>query len=428
MTGAAMVAAAFMAVAGIGPTVSDRFETDGKVTLVQKVREESPKPKPKERPKSEVDTTTPSETPIGRRSDGDDRESRLSQTRRAEILILGAVQDVALAEDEIRRISGDVLRHRVFGNLDLAMSVAEIGPLMTVPILRARLARKGIDVAVDRDAVYRQAGSSRSYARSMVGLPETGDCTLQRAVRIGLIDGPVDLTVVGAAGMSVTTRSILDAGEEPADSEHATSLAMLLAANGGGGSSAGIAPGGRIYAAEAFVRRGSTNVMPLDNMISALDWLLAERVELINLSLAGPRNQVLARAMQTASGRGILLVAAVGNDSRDDVAFPAADPHVISVTAVDARKRRYRSANMGREVDFAAPGVDLLIPGAGEARYRSGTSYAAAVVTGLLARELALAPADAGGVAQRLSERAEDLGRPGRDSEFGWGLAHSGGC
>ena len=123
-----------------------------------------------------------------------------------------------------------------------------------------------------------------------------------------------------------------------------------------------------------------------------------------------------------------MLVAAAGNDGRNQVAFPAADPHVISVTAVDARKRRFVAANAGREIDFAAPGVDVLVPAAGGPGYRSGTSYATAIATALIAHEIGRGVTSPAAIRKALAARAEDLGRPGRDSEFGWGLIRFGGC
>lgn len=419
MTLPALLISALIAVWGTGLSAPARPHVDGAMTLIQDVPEHPPEVEPPVRPEKK-------QIRLPRRNDGNDGRPR--RQARTEVLIFGAAQEVARGEVEIVRTNGSVVRRRDLGGLGLAMSTVELGSLMTVPILRARLVRNGIDVTLDRNSVYKPAGLGRSYVRNMVGLPETGECGLRRPVRIGLIDGPVDLGMTRAVGLSIVTHSVLDADRDPASSDHATSLALLVAANGGAESPAGLASGARIYAAEALERSGSTNIMTLDNLIAALDWLVSERVELINLSLAGPRNRVLARAMQGVSERGIVLVAAAGNDGRDDVAFPAADPHVISVTAIDARKRRYRSANIGQEIDFAAPGVDVLIPGPGETRYRSGTSYAAAVVSALVARELAQNPADSAEIANRLSTRAEDLGRPGRDSEFGWGLVLADGC
>lgn len=377
-----------------------------------------PKPskpaKPEEKPR-----------PVRVRTDGGGADRRVN---RPEFLILGSSQDVARAVSEIQDINGTLLRSDTLAGLGLGLSVVDLGPLMTPPILRARLARRGIDVALDRNATYLPAGQGRSYLRDLIGLPTESDCRLKRPVRVGMVDGPVDRSIADAAGVTVTAHSVLNPDRDPADNGHATALALLIAAEGVAGSPAGIAPGAHIFAAAALSQSGSRAELRLDDMVLALDWLVSERVELVNLSLSGPRNGVLARALQSAVEDGIVLVAAVGNNDRDDVAFPAAYPQVISVTAIDARKRRYRSANRGNEIDFAAPGVDVLVPGPGETAYRTGTSYATAIVSGLVAREIARGGADLQTIVESFAARAEDLGRPGHDSEFGWGLVHSGGC
>lgn len=354
-----------------------------------------------------------------------------NQTRRGkdpEMLILGTGAAVLRAEEVVARSRGKILRRARLDGLGLATSVFEIGPHMTLPILRSRIARQEVDVAVDANSTYAPADPGRSYVAEMLGLPAVGGCELRRPVRIGIIDGPVDQARTAAAGITLTGQSVLGAGERPAGDAHATDLVMLMAARAGDGTVAGIAPGARVYSAGAFAREGQRVEMRLDDMAAAMDWLVSQRVEVVNLSLAGQRNDVLTALMAAAAGRGIVLVAATGNDGRDRVAYPAADPNVISVTAVDASGRRFRAANRGREVDFAAPGVDVLIPGAEGPRYRSGTSYATAVVSGLVAHDLARGVRGRADILAALAARVEDLGPPGRDSEFGWGLARSGGC
>ena len=344
-----------------------------------------------------------------------------------EILVIGSPAEVAKAEREIEDINGEVVRRQAFGALGVAVSAVDIGGLMTPPILRARLARKGINVTLDRNSLYSMA-AGRSYAQSMVGLPERETCRLSRPVRIGVIDGPVDLSSAALSDVSVVSRSVLDDGEVAAGPDHATGLVSLIAANPDAGVPAGIAPGADIFLAVAFSRRGRGSEMRLDHLIAAFDWLVAERVDIVNMSLSGPRNSVLAQLMSMADARGMILVAAAGNEGRDRVSFPAADPHVISVTAIDARKRRFRSANAGREIDFSAPGVDVLVAGSGGQTYKSGTSYAAAIATALVAHEIAAGNETRRSIEQSLTGRAEDLGAPGRDVEYGWGLMRLGGC
>ena len=87
-------------------------------------------------------------------------------------------------------------------------------------------------------------------------------------------------------------------------------------------------------------------------------------------------------------------MAAAGNAGpKSPPLFPAADPNVIAVTATDVDDKLYQSANRGKHIAVAAPGVDLLLP-APAAGYQmtSGTSFAAAEVSGIVALMLERKP------------------------------------
>ena len=132
-----------------------------------------------------------------------------------------------------------------------------------------------------------------------------------------------------------------------------------------------------IYWAAGFTVDGSTNPAP---------------VQVISMSLAGkaPCTAPLAAAVDAARARGIVVVAAAGNDGADAAAYaPGSCPGVISVGATDATGARASFSNTGASVDISAPGVGVLstsqqgsTPGY---RYMSGTSMAAPAVSGAAA-------------------------------------------
>jgi hypothetical protein len=386
---------------------------------------ESPAVVPVSHEKSHPKEEPPPKVPRGRKRDSAQLPERTGL--RGELVILGRLDDVDRAMKVVDGIGGRVLRSSGLDGLKLAMVVVDPGSYGSRSDLRVRFSRAGIDVTTDIASKYEAAAQGRDYAQGLIGLPSPRVCPLAREVRVGVIDGPVDQQGLGNAGITVESQTVVGQGDMPAGADHATAIIKLIAASQPGDNE-GVAPGVRIYAANAFAQEGDAPVMKLENMIKALDWLVSRQVELINLSFAGPSNEVMAKAIEATDRLGIILVAATGNDGASTVAYPAADPHVISVTAVDARKRLYRSANTGEKVDFAAPGVDLTVPGDAPGRYRSGTSFAAAIVSGVIARELALGSESRQAVEATLARRAEDLGVPGRDGEFGWGLVRAGGC
>jgi len=99
---------------------------------------------------------------------------------------------------------------------------------------------------------------------------------------------------------------------------------------------------------------------------------------------------------------------------------------VISVTAIDAGYLVYNAANQGSYIDFAAPGVSLWTVTPGGGKYQSGTSFAAPFVTAMTALLVAGGSrTDPEVLRDTLRRYAIDLGQPGKDSVFGWGLVRA---
>lgn len=119
-----------------------------------------------------------------------------------------------------------------------------------------------------------------------------------------------------------------------------------------------------------------------------------------------------------------MAVAAAGNGgAKAAPLYPAADANVIAVTATDADDKAFAQANRGGYVAVAAPGVDVLAAEPqGRYAFSSGTSIAAAHVSGLVALLLEKRPdLDLEGVRKLLMESAVDLGAKGRDPVYGAG-------
>ena len=121
--------------------------------------------------------------------------------------------------------------------------------------------------------------------------------------------------------------------------------------------------------------------------LNALDWMADSGVRLVNMSFTGPRDDLVQKKIESMSARGVVFAAAAGNEGpAAEPAYPAAYPQVIAVTAVTKELRNYPYANRGDHIDIAAPGVGIWTawPDAKEG-YRSGTSFASPLVTGVLA-------------------------------------------
>ncbi|HVZ98766.1 MAG TPA: S8 family serine peptidase [Caulobacterales bacterium] len=236
--------------------------------------------------------------------------------------------------------------------------------------------------------------------------------------RIGLIDGGVDPHHPALASLSIRQRAF--AGAESAD-PHGTAVASLLAGDGAGFR--GAAPGASLYVADVY--GGSPTGGGAAAIVAALNWLAEQRVAVINISLVGPSNRALEAGVRAMVDRGFVIVAAVGNDGPSaPPLYPASYPGVVGVTGVDARNRALPEAARGAQVDWAAPGSDMLAaePGGGFAGVR-GTSFAAPIVAGLMAQSISAPSPQAATRAQTLlAGAALDLGAHGRDPVFGQGL------
>jgi len=192
---------------------------------------------------------------------------------------------------------------------------------------------------------------------------------------------------------------------------------------GRAGAFSGAAPGAELYAADVY--GGSTAGGSATGLVQALAWMAENAVPVVNVSLVGPRNAVVEAAVRRASGRGMLIVAAVGNDGPSaPPLYPAAYPGVIGVTAVNGRGRVLPESGRGPQVDFAAPGADMAAAGAGEGYVNvRGSSFASPLVAGLLSRRLQRPDRDSAEAAvTALAGTAADAGARGPDPVYGRGL------
>jgi subtilisin family serine protease len=236
-------------------------------------------------------------------------------------------------------------------------------------------------------------------------------------VRVGLVDGGVD------AGHSVfvTNRpQVSGCGGRPVVSEHGTAVASLFV--GRSPEFRGAAPGAQLVAVDVYCEAAMPGGRVRD-IVLALFELAGANVRVINMSIVGPDNAVLAAVVRRVLAQSIVIVAASGNDGPNAAPlFPAAYPGVIAVTAVDANAKVLLEASGGDHVRFAAPGADMLAASlGGEFAAVRGTSFASPLVAGLIAR--LLEKDDAPGieqVVQQLAATAAERSGSRRDRRSGY--------
>lgn len=239
-------------------------------------------------------------------------------------------------------------------------------------------------------------------------------------VRIGVIDTLPDRKHPALAKQKLVVKDFAKKGSR--DTAHATAVTSILAGHDPESGYSGLVPGASVFAANIFtVDRDGQPITDAATMIEALDWLVGQNVDVINMSIAGPQSALLEEVIQRLQKRGTTVVAAVGNDGpAAPPLFPAAFKDVIGVTATDLDGNVYRRAGRGDHVDYSAPGVGLKAAVSG-GRYGvvTGTSFATPVVAALVG----LAKATEGASTTLAGEvNTRDLGAPGRDRIYGQGL------
>jgi subtilisin family serine protease len=266
-------------------------------------------------------------------------------------------------------------------------------------------------------------GDPAQYALAKLRLPLAHTLAHGANVTIAVIDSGIDLKHPELANAIANSFDALGSKEGP--HLHGTAIAGAIVSHA---RLMGAAPEARILAIRAFGAAPTGAESTSFVVLKALDYAVAHGAQIVNMSFAGPKDALIERGIAAAAAKGIVMVAASGNAGpKSPPLYPAANANVIAVSATDAQDKLFAASNRGSHVALSAPGVDIFLPAPDE-KYQmtSGTSFAAAYVSGLAAlmleRNPALKPDEVRAI---LMKTARDLGAPGRDDQFGAGEAEA---
>jgi hypothetical protein len=313
--------------------------------------------------------------------------------RRGELLLT----DPGEAQLESARRAGfEVSGTESLAELDITIVRLTVPAGMKLAEAQSLLEQRTPGLQVEADHLHFQSGAVVGAAAV-----QAASATAAIATPVGVIDG------APGKGTPVSAQRGFAKGA-PLASDHGSAVASLL-------SGVGVR---RVLVADVY---GSDpaggNALAIAR---AIDWLAQNRARVVTISLIGPRNAVLEKAVARARGKGMIVVAAVGNDGpAAPPAYPASYPGVVAVTGVDGRLRPLLEAGRALHLDYAAPGADIRAANKGGKRVKvRGTSYAAPLVAARVAAAL-----DRGGNWRAtLDGEAQDLGPTGADDRFGRGL------
>ncbi len=188
--------------------------------------------------------------------------------------------------------------------------------------------------------------------------------TQGKGVIVAVIDSGVSPGPDGPQNM-VAGRDVVDNDNDARDSaasqsssgSHGTHVAGTIAETGNNGVGvAGVAPQASIMP----VRVGDYGGVYSDDIAEGITWAVDHGAQVLNISIGGySSSRAVQEACKKAYDKGVVVVAASGNDGYDDrVAYPGAYDGVIAVGAHDAQGKETSYSNRGPELALLAPGGD----------------------------------------------------------------------
>jgi serine protease len=250
-------------------------------------------------------------------------------------------------------------------------------------------------------------------------------------VTVAVIDSGVDADHPDLKGQVLPGLDLVDPkGNGDTDLVgHGTTVSAIIAGRGDDKAGViGIAPKAKILPVRVLNEENRYN----DAIIVAkgVRWAVDHGARVINLSLGGNGSSpALAAALDYAFAKDVVVVACTGNTSAsttDEVWYPAREPGVIAVAGTDrAGDALWPGSITGQQTVVSAPATDLVGARPGGYWKVQGTSFAAPMVAGTAALIRSRWPTmPAGEVVNRIIRTAKDLGAPGRDPVFGFGLVN----
>jgi thermitase len=203
------------------------------------------------------------------------------------------------------------------------------------------------------------------------------------AVTVAVVDSGICASHPDLAGRTVGGWDFLESDAVPQDDfGHGCSVSGVIAANMNNGIGiAGVAPNAQIMPLRVL---NASGVGSYSDVAAAIVYAADNGAQVINLSLGGSNpSSTLENAVNYAISKGVIVVAAAGNNGTEGALYPAAYPDVIAVGSVDPNLEPSSFSNYGSQIDIWAPGRDILTTKRdGSYVLASGTSFAAPYVAG----------------------------------------------
>ncbi|MFE4058136.1 type VII secretion-associated serine protease mycosin [Streptomyces sp. NPDC059096] len=225
----------------------------------------------------------------------------------------------------------------------------------------------GLLVGAAVSPAYADSVRSRQWHLDVMGAEKIWEVSTGKGVTVAVIDSGVDATNPDLLGQVLKGKDLAPkrSGDEHSDYRgHGTNMAALIAGTGksGGGDGAfGLAPGAQILPIRVNDGESTTGLQFNTSLSAAIRFAANSGARIINISMgARTGSQEMADSVKYALEKGSLVFAATGNEGDSSLSYPAATPGVVGVGAVGKDLKKTEASQWGPQVDFAAPGKDMV--------------------------------------------------------------------
>ncbi len=271
-------------------------------------------------------------------------------------------------------------------------------------------------------------GFSSEWHLAAINAPGAWNYTVgSTGVIVAMIDSGVDGTHPDLVANLIPGYNFVSGNTNTSDTMgHGTTTAGTVAAVGNNGLGAvGVEWTSSIM---PLVAVDSTGYASYSNIASAITYAADHGARIVNISIGGSSaSSTLQAAVNYAWNKGTVVFASAGNGGINGPYYPAGCQYVVAVGATDSNNNWASFSNYGSFLSVVAPGVSIYTTAEGGGyAYGSGTSYSSPIAAGVGALMLSYSPSlSASALVSKLEQSATDLGTPGYDSYYGWGLVNA---
>lgn len=190
-------------------------------------------------------------------------------------------------------------------------------------------------------------------------LPKMWQKTQGEGVIIAVLDTGCDLTHEDLKDNLLPGMNVIDPKNPPQDENgHGTHVTGILVAANNELGVVGVCPKAKVMPVKVLDDKGSGNML---TVAMGIRWAVDHGAHMISTSIGTPMKiQQVRKAIQYAAEKGVPTFVSAGNGAKTSLYYPANYPETISVGAIDSNFRKANFSNVGTNLDFMAPGVDIL--------------------------------------------------------------------